>query len=140
MEIYSRKLDLVHDCLKRLQEIKGETPTLEAYRSSWKNRDATERNLQKIIEAIIDIGKVVISDKGFREPGNNREVFLILQEQGLFPPDLMPLIDRMIGMRNILVHSYDRIDDSLVFRVIKHHLKDIRKLARILKEISLRDS
>jgi len=56
-----------------------------------------------------------IYSRKLREPGNNREVFLILEEKGLFPSRHMSLIDKMVGMRNIIVHGYDRIDDAIVY-------------------------
>ena len=141
MEIYYRKLELVDDCLKRLEKIKRSNPNIDKYRRSWKDKDSTERNLQKIIEAIIDIGKMLISDKRLHEPGNNREVFLILHENSLFPSKYMSLIDKMIGMRNIIVHSYDRIDDAIVYGVLKKSLDDIKRLSNHLKKsvLSKRD-
>lgn len=133
MEIYFRKLELINDCIKKLSEIKKENPTVERYRSSWKDKDSAERNLQKIIEAVTDIGKMIIADRKLREPGNNREVFLILEENGLFPSGYLSLIDRMIGMRNIIVHSYDKIDDAIVYKVLKKNLNDIKKLSNYLE-------
>lgn len=135
MEIYTRKFDLIDDCLKRLKNIRKENPTLQKYRTSWKDKDAAERNVQKVVEALIDIGKMMIADLGLREPGNNREVFLILEEEKLFPSEQMDLIDRAIGMRNIIVHSYDRIDDAIVYEVLKKHLADITRLTDRLKKI-----
>ncbi len=85
MEVYYRKFELINDSLRKLEEIKKENPSLERYRNSWKDKDSAERNLQKTIEAIIDLGKMLVADKGLREPGNNREVFLILEENNLFP-------------------------------------------------------
>jgi len=136
MEIYTRKFELIEECLKRLKEIKKENPTFQKYRNSWKDKDSAERNLQKIIEAIIDIGKMIIADLKLREPGNNREVFLVLEEKSLFPSEYMELIDRIIGMRNIIVHSYDRIDDAIVYRVLKKSLGDIKKLIGHLKKLT----
>jgi uncharacterized protein YutE (UPF0331/DUF86 family) len=81
---------------------------------------------------------MLIADKKLREPSNNREVFQILEEEGLFPSELMPLIDKMIGMRNVLVHSYNRVDDSIIYRVLKKNLFDIKKLSLVLKKTCLR--
>jgi uncharacterized protein YutE (UPF0331/DUF86 family) len=128
---------LIDDCVRRLFEILQENPTLETYRNSWKDKDSAERNLQKTIEALIDIGKMLVSEKQLREPANNREVFLILEENNLFPSEFMALIDRMIGMRNIIVHSYDRIDDAVVYEVLKTNLDDIRMLRSYLKKITI---
>ena len=136
MNSYCRKLELIDDCVRRLFEILQENPTLETYRNSWKDKDSAERNLQKTIEALIDIGKMLVSEKQLREPANNREVFLILEENNLFPSEFMALIDRMIGMRNIIVHSYDRIDDAVVYEVLKTNLDDIRILRAYLEKLT----
>jgi uncharacterized protein YutE (UPF0331/DUF86 family) len=40
-------------------------------------------------------------------------------------------------MRNIIVHSYDRINDEIVHGVLKKNLRDIEKLTAILKKASL---
>jgi uncharacterized protein YutE (UPF0331/DUF86 family) len=138
MDIYTRKFDLIEESIKKLSELRRENPTLDKYRRSWKDKDSAERNLQKVIEAIIDLGKMLIADKKLREPSNNREVFQILEEEGLFPSELMPLIDKMIGMRNVLVHSYNRVDDSIIYRVLKKNLFDIKKLSLVLKKTCLR--
>lgn len=137
MDIYTRKFELLEDSLRKLSEIRKANPTLGKYRTSWKDRDAVERNLHKIIEAIIDIGKMLIAEKKLREPGSNREVFQILEENGIFPLELMPLSDKMIGMRNVIVHGYDRVDDSIVFGVLKKNLGDIKKLSAILKKVCI---
>lgn len=138
MDIYNRKFDLIEESLKKLSELRRENPTLDKYRRSWKDKDSAERNLQKVVEAIIDLGKMQIADRKLKEPSSNREVFQILDEEGIFPSELMPLIDKMIGMRNILVHSYNRIDDSIVYGVLKNNLPDIKKLCLALKKASLR--
>jgi uncharacterized protein YutE (UPF0331/DUF86 family) len=138
MDIYTRKFDLIEESIKKLSELRRENPTLDKYRRSWKDKDSAERNLQKVIEAIIDLGKMLIADKKLREPSNNREVFQILEEERLFPSELMPLIDKMIGMRNVLVHSYNRVDDSIIYRVLKKNLFDIKKLSLVLKKTCLR--
>ena len=135
MDIYTRKFELIEDSLQKLSAIRRENPSLDQYRNSWKDRDAAERNLQKIIEAFIDVGKMIIAEKRFREPGNNREVFLILAEKKIFSSEFMTLVDKMIGMRNIIVHGYDRINDEIVYGVLKRNLKDIKKLITNLKKI-----
>jgi uncharacterized protein YutE (UPF0331/DUF86 family) len=137
MEVYYRKFELIDDSLRKLEEIKKENPSLERYRNSWKDKDSAERNLQKTIEAIIDIGKMLVADKGLREPGNNREVFLILEENNLFPTEFISLIDKMIGMRNILVHSYDRVDEAVVYGILQKNLCDVRKLCDHFKKLCI---
>ena len=134
MEIYSRKFDLIKDCIKKLKSIKKDNPTLDKYRNAWKEKDSAERNIQKTVEALIDIGKILVAEKKLREPSNNREVFIILEENKIFPSEYISLIDKMIGMRNVIVHSYDRIDDAIIYNVLKKNLSDIIKIAANLKK------
>ena len=42
------------------------------------------------------------------------------------PPD----VDRIVAMRNRLIHSYDNVDDMIVWRVIKMHLPELKRVAR----------
>jgi len=135
MEIYRKKLETIADCLRKLSEIRKENSTLEKYRNSWKDRDAAERNLQKTAEAIIDFGKMLIAERKLRSPGNNREVFLILEENALFPSEYIALMDKMIGMRNLIVHGYNRIDDAIVYAILRKNLGDIKKVKSCLERL-----
>jgi uncharacterized protein YutE (UPF0331/DUF86 family) len=137
MDIFAKKFELIEDSLRKLSQIKTENPSLDRYRKSWKDRDSSERNLQKIIEAFVDIGKMLISDKKLREPMNNREVFLILEEKGIFSSEFMDLVDKMIGLRNVIVHGYNRINDEIIFGILKKNLKDIERLMKNLRQICL---
>jgi len=42
MEIYTRKFEIIEDSLKKLSEMKRENPTLNKYRTSWKDKDSAE--------------------------------------------------------------------------------------------------
>lgn len=128
MELITRKIEIIEDSLRKLKELNSEIKSLKEFKASWKHKDIAERNLHKIIEAIIDICKIIISLKNLKEPTTNREVFEILSENNLFPSELLELVNKMIGLRNIIVHSYDRIDDSVIYGVLKKNLKDIETI------------
>lgn len=67
-------------------------------------------------------------------PENNRQIFLILAENNLFPPENLELIYKIIAIRNILVHGYDRVDDSIIYGILKRNLEDIRTILNSLRE------
>jgi uncharacterized protein YutE (UPF0331/DUF86 family) len=131
---YFSKIETVENSLKKLYEIRKKVPDYEKYIKSWIYKDAAERNLHRAIEAIIDIGKMLISDKKLKIPESNREVFILLAENDLFPAEYLDLIFKMIGVRNIIVHSYDKIDDSVLYGILKKNLNDLKKILQILKE------
>lgn len=116
---YYAKIETIEESLKKLSEISKKISTYEDYVKSWIIKDATERNLHRAIEALIDIGKKLISDKKLKIPDSNREVFLLLAENNLFPSDYLESIYKMIGVRNIIVHSYDKVDDSIIYEILK---------------------
>jgi len=131
---YFSKIETVENSLKKLYEIRKKVPDYEKYIKSWIYKDAAERNLHRAIEAIIDIGKMLISDKNLKIPESNREIFILLAENNLFPAEYLDLIFKMIGVRNIIVHSYDKIDDSVLYGILKKNLNDLKKILQILKE------
>ena len=79
--------------------------------------------LQISIEAMIDIGHHIISDEGFREPQSYRDVFKVLAENMFLPEDELPQYENIASFRNILVHHYGKIDDSIVYGIFRNNLK-----------------
>lgn len=44
------------------------------------------------------------------------------------PAEFLSLAGKMVGLRNIIVHSYDRIDDSVIYGILRKNLIDIERL------------
>jgi len=42
MDLYTRKLEIISDSLRKLVEIKNESRALLIYRGAWKNKDIKE--------------------------------------------------------------------------------------------------
>ncbi|MEM2739709.1 MAG: DUF86 domain-containing protein [Candidatus Bathyarchaeia archaeon] len=89
--------------------------------------DATERNLQVAIEAVIDIGEALISYMGWRTPKSYRDIGVILRERGVFDNRMLEELWRFTALRNILVHNYTHIAS-----------KDIHTLAKSVGESLIR--
>jgi len=92
-----------------------------------RSRRFVERLLQIAIEAMIDIGHHIISDEGFREPQSYRDVFKVLTENGILSEDDLPKYEKIASFRNILVHHYEKIDDSIVYGIFKNNLRDLEE-------------
>ena len=102
------------------------------YQSSPDYKDIAERNIQVAIESCLDIAKIVISSMELPEPKDNKGVFTVLAEAGILSNESLKFLVPMAGTRNVLVHGYDKVEDSIIYGVIKQHLKDF---AVFLKEI-----
>lgn len=126
--------------MERLEELCREFGTFNEYQASLDAKDMAERNLQVAIEACLDIGKIIISLETLNEPKDNKGVFVVLAEAGIISHKSLDFLLPMAGTRNILVHGYDKVDDGLIYGVIKGHLDDFAKFLRDIKENYLTSS
>lgn len=77
---------------------------------------ASERNLQLLIEMCIGIAKQLLKSKGKNVPNEARKAFEKLVQEGL--DDSQIPWNKVIGMRNAIVHDYLNIDRALLVEVI----------------------
>jgi uncharacterized protein YutE (UPF0331/DUF86 family) len=119
-----KKMTLVMDRVERLRRLSDQIKAFKGYKESADWKDLAERNLQIAIEACFDIGKIIISQKMLRDPKDNRDIFVVLAEAGIIGAQSLEFLMPMTGTRNILVHGYDKVDDSLIYGILKRHLND----------------
>ena len=134
MKTIEKKIKAVQDRVKRLEQLSGTLSSFDKYQASSDVKDIAERNIQVAIEGCLDIAKIVISSKELPEPKDNKGVFTVLAEAGILSDASLKFLIPMAGTRNVLVHGYDKVEDSVIYEVLKRHLDDF---AVFLKEISL---
>ncbi|MDP2166723.1 MAG: DUF86 domain-containing protein [Thermodesulfovibrionales bacterium] len=116
-DIIRRKLAGIAENLKALEPI--ETLTVKEYIEDFYKRKATERLLQEIIEAAIDINAHIIVQTGNMVPDNYYESFIKLGEMKIIRFELAETLAPSAGLRNRLVHEYDSLDHSLILNAVK---------------------
>jgi len=89
--------------LKALEPI--ENMTKKEYIEDLYKRKATERLLQELIEAAIDINTYVIVQKGNKVPDDYYESFIKAGELKIISADLAEKLAPSAGLRNRLVHE-----------------------------------
>jgi uncharacterized protein YutE (UPF0331/DUF86 family) len=94
-----------------------------------------ERTLHIAIEACLDIGNHIISDEGLREPEDNRDIFKVLGENGIITENLQKRLQDMASFRNLIVHSYAKVDNEIVYGILKKRLGDIEAFIRAISKI-----
>jgi uncharacterized protein YutE (UPF0331/DUF86 family) len=99
---------------------------------------AVERYLHRTLERCLDLGRAVIARNRWPEPATNRGVFEVLAAHGVVPKERLPVLINMAGMRNILVHEYERLDPKVLYAVVTRHLDDLEAyladVARFVRE------
>lgn len=132
MEEIKAKIAVVQERVRRLSMFQG--LSFESYLKDLTTRDAVERNIEVAIQACIDIARIIIKRDGLREPEDNRGVFIVLAENGIISEDSLKFLIPMAGAGNILVHGYDKIDDAIIFGVLKEHLSDFSSFLKEIEE------
>lgn len=131
--------DKIEEIEKYLQELNEIIPaSFENYQSDFKTKAACERYAERIIEAVIDLIFLVIKEKSFKIPEEEKEIFEILTNEKIISQDLGYRLRNAKGMRNILVHQYENIDDDILFEAITTELeKDVLELLKNIKKLKL---
>jgi len=132
LEEIKSKIAVVQERVRRLSIFTG--LSFESYLKDLTTRDAVERNIEVAIQACIDIARIIIKLEGLREPEDNKGVFVVLAENDIISEDSLKFLIPMAGTRNVLVHGYDKIDDAIIFGVLKKHLSDFNTFLKEIEE------
>jgi len=126
------KIREIEDYLSELEEIMPES--FHDYKTDLKTKAACERYFEKIIEAVIDLAFLIIKDKGYKIPEEDKEAFDTLANEKIIPQELSIRLKEAKGMRNIIAHEYGQTDDELIFHSITEELKlDVSELIKSIK-------
>ncbi len=115
-EIIRRKMAVIIENLKALDAVKD--TALEQYNNDIYRRKATERLLQELIEAAIDINTHMIVQSGSRVPDDYYESFVRAGQLKMISEDLAMKLAPSAGLRNRLVHEYDALENSIVLQAV----------------------
>jgi len=117
VEIVRRKLSVMIENLKALEPIKNMKK--DEYIEDIYKRKATERLLQELIEAAIDINTHIIVQTGNTVPDDYYESFIRAGELKIISMDLAEKLAPSAGLRNRLVHEYDLLEHSMVLDAVR---------------------
>ncbi len=123
-DIVLAKVGNIQRCLRRINDVTGGDPDrLEEIDT----QDIFVLNLQRAIEATIDIAAHIIASEGLGLASTIKENFKILHEAGIIDHGLMKKMQAMVGFRNIAVHDYTSIDLEILKSILKNNLKDLEE-------------
>jgi uncharacterized protein YutE (UPF0331/DUF86 family) len=126
--VVSSKLRFLREYLQDLKEY--EDISLETYQTSKKDQRFVERTLHLACECCLDIAAHLISRRGFREPKNNKDLFMVLYENQVIGEETHQSMAKMAKFRNIVVHDYARIDPGIVIGILRNDLKYLRHFGK----------
>jgi len=112
--------------------IRSLTSPEHAALEEWIRDDVTVLNLQRAVEALLDLANHLISANGWELPRDGRHAFSILRSHGLLTDAEMGLARAMVGFRNVAVHDYATLDVEVVRGIARDRLGDLDALGSAL--------
>ncbi len=101
-------------------------------------QDIVVVNLQRAVQAMIDLAAHVVATEGLGLPDSLGGTFTLLERERLLDPVLADRMRKMTGFRNVVVHEYRRLDPKILESIASERLGDLRDFAaRVLERFGL---
>ena len=111
---------------------------LQVFMSDLDRQDVVSFNLHLAVENCIDIAAHIISENGWGVPGSASEMFYLLEDRGILDPELTERMIKAVGLRNLIVHEYGKIDLNLLFATVRNNLNDLNSyLSSLFRKLDI---
>jgi uncharacterized protein YutE (UPF0331/DUF86 family) len=97
-------------------------------------QDIIVLNLQRGVQAMLDLAAHVVAREGLGVPDELAASFELLKRAGFLDADLAERMRRMTGFRNVAVHEYRKLDPAVVESIVRERLGDLRAFAKVVLE------
>lgn len=99
-------------------------------------RAAVERFVTRLVDLAVDVNTHLAVAKLGRAPGDYRSSFTLAAELEAIDAKLAKLIAPSVGMRNVVIHEYDRLDlerlAAAIPLAVAHYREYVRQVARFV--------
>lgn len=121
-KLIERKLRRIEKLLKELSQV--QVVTFGDFKKNIIIKRFIERNIQLAIEQMSDICKHLVSGLDLGEPETYAECFDFLAGHAIVTRKKAATFKEMVRFRNLLIHAYEGVDDTVVYAIYKRKLKD----------------
>ena len=132
-DVILNKLASVKRCLTRIRE---EFADEEEFRKNFAKQDSAVLNIQRASKACIDICNHIIRSRQLGIPQSSRNSFELVAQNKLITEDISNRLQKMVGLRNIAIHDYQKLNLDIVVAVINNHLVDFEEFSREISSIA----
>lgn len=130
-DIVIEKVGNIQRCLKRIADV---TEMSLDRLDDINIQDVFVLNLQRSVQACIDLAAHIIAFEGLGLPSSLKEHFDLLIREGIISKDLGEKMIAMVGFRNIAVHEYQNIDKNILKGILQNNLRDIEHFYKRILE------
>lgn len=131
-DILYNKMEIIERCLNRVKEVYDQNPeNLKDYTK----QDSIVLNIQRAVEATLDIAMHIVSAKKLGIPKNSRDAFEVLFHNNIIDEKLLEKFKSMIGFRNIAVHNYQKLNLEILKKIIENNLNDFNEFVYLINKL-----
>jgi len=133
-ELVKEKLDAIDYYYRQFEELLR--PGITEIKKDFRTYYAIERLFILIVDEILDINLHFIKTLNFKTPDDLQSTFLILAENEVLPENFSKKIAPAVGLRNKLVHRYEKIDKELFLKTSKREKEDFKEYIKYILKYS----
>lgn len=101
--------------------------------NNWLQNEITALALQRIghntMEALMDVGNLIIDGFIMRDPGSYEDIIDILLDEKVITPEMEKPFKEVVGLRKMLVREFVQVDNKLVLKVLKNNIEAVKKFS-----------
>lgn len=126
IDVVLGKINIIKNCLMAIEK------------ATLKEKDTDfllaiyEINLQRAIQACIDLANILVAKEGLGLPKTYRQSFDLLFKSEIISQLICERMISMVGFRNISVHDYSEIKPEIVHSIIKNNLVDFENFYELI--------
>ena len=100
------------------------------------NMHIAERIFQLIVDLMLDINSHFIKEFNLEISDDFQGTFYILGKHNILDIDFAQKIAPVVGVRNCIVHGYEKLDKERFVRELRQNYKDFDKYVELIKNYS----
>ena len=121
-DVVLAKVATIQKCLERIREVTSLDP---ASLDDINRQDIFVLNLQRAIQASIDLASHIVASEGLGLPETVRDNFTLLRDKNVIDPETASKMEKMTGFRNIAIHDYQALNLDILKSILTCNLRDL---------------
>ena len=97
---------------------------------------SVERLFQLIVDTTIDINTYIITESDVSVPDDYQSTFMVMGEHNIVPMDFAQAIAPSVGLRNLIVHKYGKVDIKRMIDDVKNNIGQYKDYLRHISEFA----
>ena len=102
-------------------------------KENWLEDDLSKLALQRIghnvMEAMMDVGNLVIDGFIMRDPGSYEDIIDIFVDEKVVTPEMDAPLKAVVGLRKMIVREFLAVNDEEIVRVLTENLSVVKQFS-----------